>query len=326
MSKSLSTIFKKQPINRRVVLALLPCLAGGIYYFGWRSLAMALVSCLTAFFVEYLFCRSRKEPVSEAVFVTALIFSLILSPGVPWHVLAIGVIFAILVTKEVFGGYGKNIFNPAMAGRCFVYICFPLALTAQWSPVAQGTWGALDRWDTVTQTDSMTSATPLTITKNEGILANQTDLFLGRVTGTMGVNCIPLVLLGGIYLFLTRTANKIIILSIVITYAVLNAILSWAGVKGFYGPLYAMLNGSFWFGAIFMATDPVSAPRTKPAQLFYGILIASAMVVIRNFSIFNGGLMFSILLGNMFAPILDIAVKQYGQKRKTMAETGGNPG
>jgi len=324
MAETPTHILKKQPINRRVVLALLPCLAGGIYFFGWRSLAMALVSCLTAFAVEYLFCRSRKEPVSEAVFVTALIYVLILPPGVPWHVLVIGAVFAVFVTKEIFGGYGKNICNPAMSGRCFVYICFPLALTAQWSPVAKGSFGALDRWDTVTKTDTMTSATPLAIAKNEGILPDKTDLFLGRVTGTMGVNCIPLVLLGGIYLFVTRTANRTIILSILITYALLNAILTWAGVKGFYGPLYALLNGSFWFGAFFMATDPVSAPRTRPAQLLYGILIASATVLIRNFSIFNGGLMFSGLLGNMFAPILDVAVKHFQQRQKAVTQTEGN--
>ena len=141
-------LLRKQPAMRKVLLALMPCALGSIYYFGWRSLGVMLFCCAWGFLLEWLFCRRRKEPVSEAIFVTALLFALVMPPSVGWHVLAVGVGFAVIFSKEVFGGFGRNIFNPALAGRCFVYICFPVALTAVWIPAAEGPLGALDRWST----------------------------------------------------------------------------------------------------------------------------------------------------------------------------------
>ena len=141
--KAKSKILLKQLIMRRVLLALLPCIAGSIYFFGWRSLFIVIWAGIIGFITELIFARTRKKPVSEAVFVTTTIFSLIIPPTVGLHVVTIGVIFAVMFTKEIFGGYAKNIFNPAMAGRCFVYICFPVAMTATWAPAAEGFWGAL---------------------------------------------------------------------------------------------------------------------------------------------------------------------------------------
>ena len=136
--KSDAKFLRKQPINRRVIIALLPCVLGSIYFFGWRSLVIVLVSCGVAFITEFCFTRRRHEPVSEAVFVTGILYALIMPPTVPWHVLIIGIVFAIVFSKEVFGGFGRNIFNPAMAGRAFVYVSFPVALTATWAPAAHG--------------------------------------------------------------------------------------------------------------------------------------------------------------------------------------------
>src|SRR4030042_930350 len=154
-------VLLKQAIMRRVLLALVPCIAGSIYFFGWRSLFMVLIATLTGFAAEFLFTHKRNEPVTEAVFVTTTIFALIMPPTVPWHVLIMGVIFAVMFTKEIFGGFGRNFFNPAMAGRCFVYICFPVAMTATWAPVAEGRWGALNKWTTVSSVNAITSATPM---------------------------------------------------------------------------------------------------------------------------------------------------------------------
>jgi Na+-transporting NADH:ubiquinone oxidoreductase subunit B len=294
---------------------------------------------LVAFIVEFIFTRRRREPVSEAALVTSTIFALIMPPTVPLHVAAIGVAFAIMFAKEVFGGFGRNIFNPAMAGRCFVYICFPIALTSTWAPAANGPWGALDRWTTAPASDAVTSATPMAYLKTGQIILEKGDdkeaiaripfkietdqrvhirqnrflqaLTFGRISGTAGVTSVILILIGGIYLFYTRTASRNIILSLVVTYAVLNQVLYWSGVKPVSGALPAVLGGGFLFGAFFMATDPISAPKTEPAKVIYGILIGVCTTVIRNFSIFNGGLMFSILIGNMFAPTLDYAVKAY---------------
>jgi len=235
-----------------------------------------------------------------------------------------------------------------------VYICFPIALTATWSPAANGTWGALDRWTTLSNAssrdvpggaDTVTGATPMAylkagnvvigngedaatkipfnIEKNQVVTIKKStllkSLFFGRTSGTMGVTSALLILIGGIYLFVTKTASRTIILSVVIAYAVLNQILFWAGVEPVPGALTAALGGGFLFGAFFMATDPISSPRTEPAKIIYGIIIALCTTIIRNFSIFNGGLMFSILIGNMFSPILDYAVKSIraGNKKET---------
>ena len=303
---------------------------------------MVLIASVVGFIVEYLFCKKRGEAVSEAVFVTAVLFAMVLPPTVPWHVLIIGMIFAVAVSKEFFGGFGRNIFNPALSGRCFVYICFPVAMTGIWAPVAQGLWGALGQWTTASNVEAVTSATPMSHLK-KGTLVPTSDaeileadfdesvvlirprtlvgkLFFGRIAGSMGVTSALLILIGGVYLFAKKTASRTTILSVIITYAVLNQILAWAGVPRFYGAAYAVLGGGFLLGAFFMATDPVSSPRTKEGKIIYGVIIAVSTTVIRNFSIFNGGLMFSILLGNMFAPIVDYAVKSFKNRNKTAAK------
>jgi len=338
-------LLKKQVVMRRVLLALAPCVFGATYFFGWRSLAIVLWAASVGFIVELIFTRQRGEQVTEAVFVTTTLFALVMPPTVPWHVLTIGTVFAVMFAKEVFGGFGRNIFNPALAGRCFVYVCFPAALTAAWGPAADGPWGALARWTTASTADAIAGATPMAQLKaGRIVLDGEGDavgnvpfdipedevislrkltllkgLLFGRISGTMGVTSALLILIGGLYLFITKTASRTTILSVVLTYAALNQLLYWLGVEPVPGAWPAVLGGGFLFGAFFMATDPVSSPRTEPAKVIYGIIIAVCTVVIRNFSIFNGGLMFSILIGNMFAPILDYAVKA----RKSAGKGGG---
>jgi len=374
-------VLLRQVLMRRVLLALLPCVAGAIYFFGWRSLAMVLVSGAVGFGVEYFFTRRRGEPVTEAVFVTTTIFALILPPTVPWHVLVIGVVFAVLFTKEIFGGFGRNFFNPAMAGRCFVYVCFPVAMTAVWAPAGEGLWGALDRWSTVAPPSgpatvrpsdrsvpapapsdvpvlapprvpqAVTGATPMAYLKQGRLLLvseesgateapfeipeDQTvrvnrlafwrELFLGRLSGTTGVTSVLLILIGGLYLFYTKTASRTIIVTLILTYAILSQVLHLFGVPPVPSGLTALLGGGFLFGAFFMATDPISAPKTEWGRIFYAIIIGVCTVVIRNFSIFNGGLMFAILIGNMFAPVIDYGVRARaaGRSPKKVAGAAG---
>ncbi|HNR94366.1 MAG TPA: RnfABCDGE type electron transport complex subunit D [Kiritimatiellia bacterium] len=316
-------LLKRQPMMRRVILATLPCVAGSVYYFGWRSLAVIAVSCLAVFLTEYAFCRRRKEPVTEAVFVTGILYALVMPPTVPWHVLIIGVVFAIAFVKEAFGGFGRNVFNPAVAGRCFVYVCFPVAMTSTWAPVSQGPLGALNQWTTA-GVDAITSATPMALMKAGEISLSSSDifhgLFLGRIAGTMGVTSALLILVGGGYLYFTKTANRTLIITVIATYAVLNQVLHWLGVEPVPGALPAVLGGGFLFGAFFMVTDPISAPSTQGGRIAYAMLIAVCTLIIRNFSIFNGGLMFSILIGNMFGPILDHAAKALKNTGRGAAE------
>jgi Na+-transporting NADH:ubiquinone oxidoreductase subunit B len=309
---------------RRVIVALIPCILASVYFFGWRSAAVIAVSVAAAFLTEFLFLLKRKEPVSEAVFVSAIIYALILPPTVPWHVVVIGIVFAILFGKMVFGGFGRNIFNPAMVGRAFVYVSFPVAMTASWSPAASFPWGALGQWSTAISPDVITSASPMGLLKQGLTEAPRLlDLLVGNLAGSMGVTSVIAILIGGIYLFASGTANRWIILMTVGTYALANLIADLAGMPHAPGTLVALMGGGFLFGAFFMATDPVSAPKTLGAQLVYGAIIAASTFVIRNFSVFNGGLMFSILLANMFAPILDFAFKQARKRSKEKLATGG---
>ena len=299
---------------RKVILALVPCMAGSVYFFGWRALAVIAVSCLTAFTVEYLMCRKRGEPVTEAVFVTGILFGLVLPPTVPWHVVIFGAAFAIMFSKEVFGGFGRNFFNPALAGRCFVYICFAQSMTTQWANPAPLPWGGLTVWSTYT-VDSITAATPMIGMKLNAVVPTLSDLFFGHISGVLGGTSALLILLGGIYLFWKKIASRETILSVIITYAILNEGLFRLGVSEFHGALPALLGGGFLLGAFFMATDPVSSPKTREGRIIYGIIIAGCTAIIRNYSIFNGGMMFAILLGNMFAPIIDYGINAYKKKK-----------
>jgi Na+-transporting NADH:ubiquinone oxidoreductase subunit B len=304
-----------------MILGLMPCTVASIYFFGWRSLLMVLVACAVGFTTEYIFARRHNESVTEAVFVSAIIFALIMPPTIAWHVLIIGMVFAIMFGKMVFGGFGYNIFNPAMAGRAFVYICFPVAMTANWAPAAHGTWGALTMWSTAVTPDVITSATPMALVK-AGTAAPLPffTMLIGRLAGTMGVTSVLAILIGGIYVFYTKTANRYIIITVIIVYALANALLSLLKVQGAAGIIPALMGGGFLFGAFFMATDPISAPKTRPAQITYAAIIAISTSVIRTFSVFNGGFMFSLLFANMFAPILDYGFKQRRKKHTEAAE------
>lgn len=316
-------ILKKQPVMRRMMVALLPCILASVYFFGWRSLFLVFVSCAVGLATEYLFTRQRNEPVTEAVFVSAIIYTLIMPPTIPWHILIFGMVFAVMFGKMVFGGFGCNIFNPAMVGRAFLYICFPVALTATWAPAAQGAWGALGIWSTAVNPEAITAATPMALVKTgEALSPAIFDLLSGGLAGTMGVTSAIAILVGGLYVFITKTANRWIIITVVITYALANGVLSLLDVKGAAGVIPALLGGGFLFGAFFMATDPVSAPKTKGARIIYSVLIALSTAIIRNFSVFNGGFMFSLLIANMFAPILDHVFKQRVTGKTSDEKTG----
>lgn len=312
----LKAILRRQPPMRKVVWATVPCICGGVYFFGWQALASVMVCCVAGFLTEWFFCRKRGEAVTEAVFVTGVLYALVMPANVEWHVLVVGMVFAVMFSKEVFGGFGRNFFNPALAGRCFVYICFPVTMTGRWAASAplQG-FGGLTQWSTAT-VDTISSATPMAMMKAGVSVPAVSELLFGGISGTMGVTSAILILIGGAYLFYTKTASRAIILSVVISYAVINQVLTWIGVAGFNGAAVAVLGGGFLFGAFFMATDPVSAAKTKQGRVIFGIIIAVCTVVIRNFSIFNGGMMFSILIANMFAPIIDYAVTSFTQSRK----------
>lgn len=285
--------FQKQKMMRKVLLSLLPIFIFAGYLYGIRLLILILVVFPAGIITEFIFEKIKKKPVSEAVLVTCSLYVLSLPPDLPWWVALIGIVFAVVMGKEVFGGFGRNPFNPAIAGRLFVYITFPNYMTGGW--LATGAFGV----------DAVSAATPLATLRQGGAL-NFLDLLLGFRPGAMGESCIVLIVLAGLYLMITRTASWIIIVSALGSAALLTFIFDIAGISQGLDTIPALASGSLFFVVIFMATDPVSAPKKPLAKFLYGIIIGSVTVLIRTFStIFSEGTSFAVMIGNTFASLLD---------------------
>ena len=280
---------------RRVVYSLIPIMIFSIYLYGLRSLMIHLVVFAAGILTEYLFMKSRGKKVSEAVLVTCLLYALSMPPMVPLWIAAIGIIFGVLFGKNIFGGFGRNIFNPAITGRLFVYITFPGSMTSAWkTPGAFGTKAV----------DAVSTATPLGIMRSGGIPELGT-LLTGIRAGSLGESAVILILLAAIYLIYTKTASWRIILSSFLSFALLSSILFFAGIPSSFPPLESLLSGSILFVIVFMATDPVTGPKKNQAQYLYGILIGSVTCLVRIFSLFPEGTSFGILMGNTFASLFD---------------------
>ncbi len=294
-----------QPPMRRVLIGLAPAALAAIYFFGWHSLLTLAVVCLFGWLTEYLFLKQYNEPASSAVFVTGFIFALSLPPGLPLWMAVVGIVFGVLFGKMVFGGFGRNVFNPAMAGRAFIYICFARYMTAQWAEPFRGLPGGFGAF----AVEATTAATPLAVTAG-GQGVPWLNLFLGSVSGSIGETSALLLLAGGLYLVWTRTANYRIVVATSAGFLVMQAVLWLAGVPKAADPLTAVLSGSVMMGVFFVATDPVSAAQTNVGRWIYGVFVGVMIVLIRVFSVWAEGTMFAVLLGNMMAPITDYAIRQ----------------
>lgn len=295
------TIFQKQAIMRRVIATLLVILAFSTYLYGFRVLLVNAVILAAGTLTEFIFERARKKKVSEAVFVTSLIYGLALPPMVPIWVAVVGIVFAVALGKGVYGGFGRNIFNPAITGRLFVYITFPTLLQGNWvaprvPAFAQSLIGA----------DAITTATPLEVLRGgaEGG-AGFWQLFFGFRAGSMGEGAIWLLLIAAVYLIVTKTAQWRLIVSTFVTGAIMTSIFYLTGLSAELVPHLAIMSGSLLFVSVFMVTDPVSAPNKPASQWVYGIVIGATSILIRTFAGFPEGTSFAILLGNTFASLID---------------------
>lgn len=307
--------FMKQMMMRKVIYSLIPIVLAGIYFFGWRVLALLLVVTFFGCLTEWVFVRRTTKKITEAVLVTGVLYTLTLPPSTPYWVAVIGIIFGVLFGKMVFGGFGKNPFNPALVGRAFVYVNFPKYLTAQWSVPAEGPLGGFGTYMTGT-IDAITEATPLLIFRASGETFSWLRVAFGNISGSIGETSAVLIILAGIYLIYTKTAAKETIFSVIIGALAMNTLFYVLGFSQVPHPVYGLLAGGLMFGAVFMATDPISSPKTFEGRIFYGLLIGIITVVIRAFALFAGGIMFAILVGNTFAPIIDEAVKALKASRK----------
>jgi Na+-transporting NADH:ubiquinone oxidoreductase subunit B len=322
-----------------VLIALLPVLIFGIYNTGFQSglaqgktlgilnalftgsgyvLPIILVSYGVGFFWEILFAIIRRHKISEGFLVTGMLFPLTLPATIPLWQVALGISFGVVIGKEVFGGTGRNILNPALTARAFLFFSYPVSMSGDIWVAAKGT------------IDGISTATPLAVTGMEGESITNTlassgfslsDLFLGFVPGSIGETSALCCLVGALFLIITRIANFRVILGgiagLIVTamlfYLIPGDQESWANA----GPLYHLCAGGFLFGISFMATDPVSAPGTNPGRWVFGFLIGFLTVIIRVVNpAFVEGTMLAILFMNVFAPLLDHGVIKYKTSKR----------
>lgn len=299
----MKAFFLKQPMMRRMLYALAPVYIFALFTYGLRVILLSLVVFPIGVFMEYLFERIKKKPVSEAVLVSCTLFVLAMPPKVPLWIAAVGIAFGITFGKCVYGGFGRNIFNPAITGRLFIYITFPAFMTAGW--VSPSFFGV----------DAVSSATPLELLR-EGTQVKLWNLFLGWRAGSIGEAPIFLIVLSALYLIFTKTASWRIIVSTLGSASILTFLLELFKVPKALPAIPALLSGSLFFVAVFMATDPVSSPRKIKAHWLFGMIVGVSGVLIRTFSLFPEGWSFAIMLGNVFAPLLDELIQE---KKKVRA-------
>lgn len=301
-------------------LALVPAALFGIYNFGWRALAVIVVSFVFGFATEAAFNWRQGKPVTSAVFVSSMLFALIMPPSVPYWMVALGIVFAITFGKMVFGGFGQNPFNPAMVGRCFLYISFPIAMTTHWNLAGDWFPRGLDNY----LVDAMSGATPL-VTGEQGLPVESWKALFGFIGGSIGETSFVLVALGGAYVIYKKYANWHVVVSTAIFAIVPQTILWLTGVSQV-NPLYMIITGGFGLGVFFMTTDPVSSARTVTGRWVYGAIIGICTVLIRTFGNFAEGFMFALLLGNTFGPIIDYTVNERKKAKKAKAKAAAAKG
>jgi len=297
-----------------VIVALVPCVLASLYFFGLRVLAMIVVSYAAGGAVEVIFAIVRKEDINEGFLVTGLLFPLILPITIPLWMVGVGVAFGVLVGKELFGGTGRNPFNPALVGRCFLALAYSSTMSAAWIRPVTKFPGHLLRYDSADSVDAITAATPLGLAKS-GQLTEAWHLFFGNVPGSIGETSAIALIAGGLFLLFTRVANWRTVVAILGSFFALAAALHLADASRFGPAGWHLLAGGLLFGTFFMATDPVTSPMTNSGKWVYGIIIGTVTVLIRNLTGYVEGAMFAILLGNICAPIIDDVVVRVRMRR-----------
>jgi Na+-transporting NADH:ubiquinone oxidoreductase subunit B len=338
-------LIQKQANMLRVLYALAPVALVGVYFFGWRVLALLAVSILAGFFTEYLTSRRRGQPVSTACFVTCSLYGLSLPPTLPLWQAAVGAVVGILFGKEVFGGFGRNFANPAIVGRAFMYVAFPIGMTGGFVPAFTGFPGGLAKWSFTahelpgylqgkldTSLDAVSQATPMAArpeyeaSQYQMLLGNISDSFQegepwrALAAGSIGEVSALLLILCGIYLIWTKTANWRLTLSTLLGAGFANIVFrNLMGYQQVPELTFTLLSGALMYAAVFMVTDPVSAPKKPPAQYAYGAFIGVMIVFLRWRSSFVGAVAFGILLANLLAPLLDEGAGWLAGRKKAKA-------
>ncbi|MBQ7222860.1 MAG: RnfABCDGE type electron transport complex subunit D [Bacteroidales bacterium] len=303
-----------------VLIALAPACLASIYFYGLPVLLLLAVSVLGCVLFEFLILKYLMK--SKAVFcgssaaVTGVLLALNLPPAAPWWIAVIGAFVAIAIAKMSFGGLGQNIFNPALVGRVFLLVSFPVIMTTWTAPAGL-----------FHNVDAFSGATPLSII-NEGVKAGfpaneiiaahdftPAQMLFARTGGSIGEVSAIALLIGFIYLLVRKVIRPHITLSIWVTVAVMTGIFCLINPAQYSGPAFNLLTGGMLLGSIFMATDYVTSPMTVKGQIIFGFGIGVIAILIRYFGSYPEGVSFAILIMNCVTPLLN-KLKPVGFGRK----------
>lgn len=302
-----------------VILALLPAFFVSLYYFGLGFLIVtftSVVSCiLTEYLIQKFILKTTPSHLDGSAALTGILLAFCLPSNIPFWMVIIGAIVAIGIAKMTFGGLGNNPFNPAIVGRVFLFVSFPVAMTSYPEP---GQW--------LKYTDVSTGATPLSIMSEN--LSNDVavstimpkipsylDMFMGKMPGSSGEIAAFALILGMVYMLWRKIISWHIPLSIILTVFIFSGILWLSNSEKFADPLFHLLTGGLILGAVFMATDYVTSPMANKGMLLYGFGIGVLTVLIRTFGTYPEGVQFAILIMNGFTPLINkyIKPKRFGE-------------
>ncbi|MCI5680409.1 MAG: RnfABCDGE type electron transport complex subunit D [Bacteroidales bacterium] len=308
-----------------VIAALMPAYIVSVIEFGWGALITTAISVAACVAFEWLiakFILKQKPTICDcSAILTGLLLAFNLPSNLPWWIVIIGALVAIGVGKMTFGGLGQNPFNPALVGRVFLLISFPVQMTTWPRPLSFGG----------SYVDAATGATPLALLKqaikggDSSVVSQLPDLwdaFVGAMGGSLGEVCALALLVGGIFLICTRVITWHIPVSILATVALFAAITGWCGAlpEGMTTGQYVAMTlctGGMMLGAFFMATDYVTSPMTGWGKIIFGIGIGLIVMVIRTWGAYPEGMSFAILIMNACVPLLNhIRPKRFGEKKK----------
>ncbi len=293
-----------------VIIALLPAVIAGTYFFGFRAFLVVLTAVLSCVVFEALYQRFMKKPVTVrdlSAVVTGILIGLNMPPSIPCWMVVIGSAFAIIIVKQLFGGLGKNFVNPALAARCFMLVAWASAMTTFVNPFSG------------TGVDAVASATPLAVLKgtSEGVLPTIRNAFFGFKAGCIGETSSAMLLIGFVYLLVRRVIDWKIPVTYIGVFAVLTFLFGKSQFDAHY-TLMHLLTGGLFLGSFFMATDYVTTPTTFAGQFIFGAGCGILTFVIRMFGGYPEGVSFSILLMNLTTPLIEryTIPKKFGEVSK----------
>ncbi len=293
-------------VMRGVIYALIPAVIASIYYFKLRAFLLIIVCIAGTILTEAMFQKLRRKTITindGSALLTGLLLALVLPPSLPLWVGFLGAVMAIVIGKQIFGGLGQNIFNPALIGRAFLMATFPVMLTTWIKP------GIFD---------AVSTATPLSIMKFDKNITSTLYLFLGNTGGSLGETCAIALIIGAIFLLIKKYMDWRIPLSYIGTVLILSSVLYLIKPAKYATPWFHLFAGGLMIGALFMATDPVTSPVTKKGRYIFGVGCGILVIIIRTWGGLPEGVMYSILLMNAFTPLINryTVPVQFGGRKK----------